>query len=298
MAIYTIFGKPGAGKSTIFASTVQKNKRKKIKWEKKTDRSRIYRSLASKDNKFCQFLIDRVLFPKNFYDVVYSTDSSILDTVPIDYSQLGRFRPTPNSLFLLEEAGLGIDSRQFKTLSKESKRFAAMHRHALCDILICSQSVDIDKCYRQRSDTMFVASKFGPFTFMRKIIFSIDVDDNTHDLVDGYYKTPFIFYIFELLISLRKKVRNAKLPFRRSRIIFRPAWYKYFNSYVDDYDYPEEDPAIHHAELLNPAISYYKEVKENIEYENKVMNDLSEAAAEDAYITTSEEYDEFLSMFE
>lgn len=45
-----------------------------------------------------------------------------------------------------------------------------------------------------------------------------------------------------LSMSIRKKYRLAKFPFTRSHFIFRPLYYKYFDSYVDDYNYPKIAP--------------------------------------------------------
>lgn len=243
--IVTIFGKPRAGKSTIVASIVETNRRKQVKYQKRISKSRLYKFLDARDEqKFFSFLKSR-LYSKNFYDVVYSTDPTILNTVPIEYKDVGTFRPTWNSLFILEEAGIGIDSRQYKSLTTDSKRFAAMHGHQGVDVLVVSQTVDIDKAYRQRSQIMYIASKVGPFTLMRRISYSVDVDETTHDLVDAYAKVNPLRYVWELLCSTIKKDRiKHKLPLQRSRFIFRPRWYKYFNSFVDDYNYKNEDPAI------------------------------------------------------
>jgi hypothetical protein len=242
--IVTIFGKPGAGKSTIAACFVQMNKRKKDKYYKRTNKSRIYKFLSSRTHKWYWNIIYNFLYKKKFYDVIYSTDPTIQDTVPIDYENLGKWQPTWNSCLILEEAGIGLSSREYSKLSKYSKRLAAMHRHSGADILLISQTVDIDKAYRQRSQLMYIASKLGPFTLLRRITYSVDVDENTHDLVDAYAKVPVLGYIIELLLSTLPRNRKAHFPFMRSRAIIRRFWYKYFDSFVDDFDYPMLAPDV------------------------------------------------------
>ena len=288
--IYVLFGKPRCGKSTTLASVSRRNHVKREKYLERTGKSRIYKYLHSKeDSKICNKLED-MLYPKNFYDVIYSTDPSILYTVPIEYSQIGRFRPTPNSLYLLEEAGIGINNREYKGLSKESKRFAAMHGHMLVDVLIVSQSVDIDKSYRQRADTMFIASKRGPFTSLRRISFSVDVDETTHDLVDAYWKCHWLVFLIELIASSGHKYRNSKLPFTRSRLILRRRWYPYFNSYIDDYEYPEEDPAIEYYKNLTEK-QYSEEVVEELNRISKEVEESYEVLDEELNNSTEEEFD-------
>lgn len=248
--IVEIFGKPGSGKSTAGAAFVQKNKRKKLRYEQRIAKSKLYKKLTSKESKFNTFLVN-LLFSKKFYDVIYSTDPTFQDTVVIDYEHLGMWRPTWNSCLILEEAGIGLSSRDFKKLTKESKRLAAMHRHNGCDILIISQSTDIDKAYRQRSEVMFIAKKIGPITWYHRIPYDIMVDEEKHDVVEGYFKLNPLIDLFESLISIRKKHRLSKFPFTRSHFIWRPKWYKYFDSYVDDFDYPLIAPDLLLSESSN-----------------------------------------------
>lgn len=250
--IVAIFGKPGSGKSTAAAAVVHKNNVKKEKYYKKLEKSKLYvklNTIKEYKNKIFTKIVNiyksimlKILYSKNFYDVVYCTDPTIQGTIPIDFENLGKWQPTWNSLMILEEAGIGLNSRDYKKLTAESKRLAAMHRHSGCDILIISQSADFDKAYRQRAEVMFIAKKIGPWTWYHRIPFDITVDEEKHDIVEGYFKLKPIVDVFETLTSSKKKYRYSKFPFTRSHIIYRPHWYKYFDSYVDDYDYPQIAP--------------------------------------------------------
>ena len=117
-----------------------------------------------------------------------------------------------------------------------------MHRHNGCDILLISQITDFEKAYRARAEVMFIAKKIGPVTWYHRIPYKIDVDEEKHDIVEGYFKMSPFLDLFESLMSLKKKHRYSKFPFTRSHFIWRPSWYKYFDSYVDDYDYPQIAP--------------------------------------------------------
>lgn len=250
--IVTLFGKPGAGKSTVAAQFIQWNKRKKDKYYKKIGKSKLYAFAMKNIDKWYGRYIYNKKFLKNFYDVIYSTDETFQDTIKIDYDMLGMFKPTENSVFICEEAGIGLNSRSYKTLTKESKRFAAMHRHCFCDILLISQTVDIDKAYRQRSQLLFMLEKsflFPEMTKLRRIIYSVDVDEMTHDLVDAYSKMKGFPYLIEMFFGtlIAKKL---KFPFVRSRFIIRKPYYKFFDSFVDDFDYPMEDPYVTHLKRL------------------------------------------------
>lgn len=249
--IVTVFGKPGAGKTTLLSYVVQQNERRKRKYYKKVSKNSKYIQLRhsvetvtdeSEKEKFNNKLNKK--FPKNFYDVIYCTDETIQGTIPIDYEHLGDWKPAWNSLIMLEEAGLGINSREYKHLSKNSKRLAAMHRHSGADILIVSQSVDIDKAYRQRSELMLIARKLGELTILRKITYSVDVDEMTHDLVDAYAKQKPLWFLLDLMTCKSRKNKRKKEPFKMSMFIWRPFYYKFFDSFVDDFDYPMEDPYI------------------------------------------------------
>ena len=221
--IITLFGKPGAGKSTVAAQFIQWNKQKKLKYEKKIAKSKLYKFAMDHIHKWYGRFIYNWKFKKNFYDVIYATDETFQDTIHINYEDFGRFKPTPNSCIIGEEAGIGLSNMDYKKLPKESKRFAAMHRHTFCDIVLLSQTVDIQKAYRQRSQLLFMIEKsfmFPEITTLRRIIYQVDVDEMTHDLVDAYSKMKGFPYLIESFFGTLFS-RKLKLPFMRSRFFHR-----------------------------------------------------------------------------
>lgn len=254
--IIGLLGKPRAGKTTVSASLVQVNKRKKIKYYERISKSRLYPWVQSNKSKWYVRFLNWLLYRKNFYDVVYCTDETMQDTVYVTYDDLGKWKPWPNALLILEECGLGLSNRDYKTLSKYSKRLAAKHGHMGLDIIWSSQSSDVDKAWRQRTQVMYICSKLGPFTFLRRVTYSVDVNEQ-HDLADMYDKIGGFKYLLELVGGIKKKHRLSKLPFDKSRIIFRPKWYQYFDSYEDDFDYPMEDPFLTSIKDIQSSEDYF-----------------------------------------
>lgn len=205
-----IFGKPRSGKTTYAARIVQKNK-KKLKLVKRFP------------------FLYRVLRP---YDVIYCTDETIEDTITVTYESLGKWRPVRNSLLILEEAGIGLNNRNWKALSNDAAYLFALHGHIGCDILWSSQTVDVDKKLLSRTHSLYLCSRFFGYTVLLPISFSVDVDNETHQLVDAYSKPRGLSAIFSVI-----------LPFGRGKMFRRRPYYKYFDSFVDNHDYTMETPS-------------------------------------------------------
>lgn len=201
--IRIVFGKPRAGKTTYAASVVQRNKRKL--------------ALRSRLGRFGRFI--------NCYSYVFSNEPTLSDTITFRVADLGKFKFPEHSLVVIDEAGIELNNRNFKTLTQESKRFAAMHGHQKVDVLLLSQHVDIDLAYRSRCHDMLLISNRGVFSLIEPIRYQIDVDNEKHELVEAYSKPQGL-----------AKLLSFFLP-RGCRFFYRPRWYKYFDSFVDDFHY-------------------------------------------------------------
>lgn len=283
--ITIFYGVPGCGKTSLYTSIVQINNRKREKYYKKLSKSKLHDKLRLLNEESINILTSRkmelslkyydrltfksklklrciivkcnsinslhdMLYKKNFYDVIYCTDETIQGTVHFDIKTLGKFPPTPNSLFLLDECGILLNNRQWKSLSPEAKEMFALHRHKLVDICACSQTVDIDSSLRNRAEKLFHVFRVGPFTVLRRIVYQVDVNEN-HELGDFYTKLPTLQWLLELIGSVRKSKRMAKERWKSSYFIYRPFYYKYFNSYNDNTVYTEPDPYYEYLENLD-----------------------------------------------
>lgn len=173
-------------------------------------------------------ILRRLLHP---YDVIYCTDETISHTVHISYENLGKWRPPRNSLMILEEAGIGLDSRNFKKLDAYAARLFALHGHIGCDIIWSSQTADVDKKLRNRTHelSLVVKSWIPSISMIIPVNYAVDVDDATHKLDDMYARPRGLRILLLLLIG-------------RVKLIYRPLWYRFFDSFNDDGEYPLDGP--------------------------------------------------------
>lgn len=125
------------------------------------------------------------------------------------------------ALILLDEVTLDADSRSFKSFPLGVKEFIIMHRHVFCDIIyFCQDYSRVDKTFRELTSDLWYCRKpvlpfFRRFTICRKIFRNISINEFTSDLVLGYRFSKFLERIF--------------MPC--AKIIYRPRWYKYFDSF-------------------------------------------------------------------
>lgn len=213
--IIGILGKPRSGKTTYCAFKASQS------WKRKCISEKLPHGLKR--------LYDR-LFPH--YDYFYCTDESIQHTITITYEELGMWKPPANSCIWLEEAGLGLDNRNKQQLPYHLKHLFAQYGHndGRVDIYFSSQTADVDKVLRVRCHRLFMARP-GRFqmTYLQRISYECGVDEQTRELADIYECATGIKKVLEYIIG-------------RSKILWRPPYYKYFDSYIDTFKYPKTAP--------------------------------------------------------
>ena len=123
--LYFIFGKKGAGKTTFETKLAYKYLKKG--WNVYTDLPELY-------------------VPGIRY---------------FPFAQLGDFVPEEHSLLILGEAGIKFDSRQFKNFRPELRDFFAFQRKYKVVCYMDSQTYDVDKKIRDRTDGMFLQVNVG-----------------------------------------------------------------------------------------------------------------------------------------
>lgn len=159
--------------------------------------------------------------------------------VPFDV--LGRYQ-LDNCLVLIDEAMIECGDRDHKNFGKEKLELFVMHRHYKMDIVLFSQEADgVDKKVRSVSADMYYVKKgflLGHwFSSIYKIPYGIvwpsenDNGENLGKIVMGYMKPSLLSRLF-------------------ARRIYRPRYYKYFDSWE--------------ARELPPLPSQYQPVPGNI----------------------------------
>lgn len=181
------FGNPGSGKTTlacrIFKKVIKNPKRYRYK------------------HLYCNF------------------ECSLADQ--IDLKNLGEWSPPPDSLLIIDEAGIEYNSRKFKSLTQSTISWLKLHRHYKVDVFVISQSwEDMDITIRRLASELWYIRRLGPFTSLHRIYKTCIVDDLSHQIVDGYKFGKILHCILPP-------------PFHRDnfQIFFRRSYYKYFDSF-------------------------------------------------------------------
>lgn len=201
--ITVFFGNPGCGKTSLAVKQAYSVLKKFRKLKKK-----------GKKMPMCKLL------KKVGYAHIYGNfESSIVKYS--DMVGLGQWTFPPYSLVLVDEAGIQYNNRKFKTMPQELIAWFKLHRHYKCDVNFFSQSWDdIDITVRRLADELWYVYKLGVFTVCRKVYKTVLVDDESHQIIDGY---KFGKLLPQLL----------PFPFHRThfKIFLRFPYYKYFDSW-------------------------------------------------------------------
>lgn len=138
----------------------------------------------------------------------------------IDFKDLDKYK-IYDSLIVLDEITLDADNRKFKQFTDGTRDFFILHRHLGNDIIYATQSYDlVDLKIRALTQELWYMSKsvipfFNKFTSAKRIYREISINEHSSELIVGYRFCNLIESLF---------VSNYKL-------VFRPIYYKYFNSF-------------------------------------------------------------------
>lgn len=145
-----------------------------------------------------------------------------------DLDGLGEWTFPPSSYIAVDEAGIEYNSRAHKSLSKSTIAWFKKHRHYRCDVDIFSQSwEDMDITIRRLTNQLWYMYRIGPFTLCRRLYKRVTVDKNTEQIIDGYRIASMLWLFVPFLWWL-------KIVDRKFMVIYRPLYYKYFDSYSVD----------------------------------------------------------------
>lgn len=138
-----------------------------------------------------------------------------------DLNALGEWTFPEHSYVACDESGVEYNSRMFKKLPAATMEYHKEHRHYKIDIDFFSQSWhDTDLVIRDLVEEVWHLKKIGPWTLCRRIKKRVDIDEEKHQPADMYYKVKLI-------------KRFLPFPFNDFSffVIFRPKYYKYFNTH-------------------------------------------------------------------
>lgn len=182
------FGVPGCGKTSILTIIAQKE-------------------------------LIRIKKGKSRYDHVV-TNFYCAGAERFNVSDLGIYR-FDNTLILIDEITLDVDSRDYKKFSKGLKDFFVLHRHLHNDIVyFCQDFERVDKTIRDMTYDLWYLKKsiipfFDHFTVAKRIFRNININEYSSELTLGYRFASLL----EIIFTPTKK------------LFYRRPYYKYFDSY-------------------------------------------------------------------
>ena len=110
------------------------------------------------------------------------SDSEIFNTYKLNTDWLTKYDFPPNSVLMIEEAGIVWDNRQFKSFSTDLRDFFKLQRHHHIIVYLCSQSFDIDKKLRDLTDEMYLTTCIGGiFSIAKRINKKITIHNGTDE---------------------------------------------------------------------------------------------------------------------
>lgn len=154
------------------------------------------------------------------YNLFTNFDVNSDDIYSFEKKDIGERSFPEYSLCLFDEGSLnGFDNRDFKTNFKDNNalEYFKLLRHYKNSMVFGNQGFDeLDKKIRTLTNEFWIVKKFWRFSYAIRVFKYTDVDTLTHQIIDGY-KFPS-----GLKILLFPKY---------CQIIYRPRWYKYFDSF-------------------------------------------------------------------
>lgn len=164
----------------------------------------------------------KMFYGKSKYKHIYCNFPQcipLVQTIPFDY--LGKY-DLSDSLIIIDEASIFVDSRDYKMFSNQLRDFILLHRHYNCSIYLFSQGWDrIDKTFRVITEKVYYLKKgFLPHTtIIYPLMYGVyipsssaDKDGEYGEISQGYKLPPLLNRIFATRFN-------------------RKPYYKYFDSY-------------------------------------------------------------------
>lgn len=131
----------------------------------------------------------------------------------VTVKDLETFRPEPHSLLCLDEVGISMDNRSFKSFPPGLRDFFKYARKMQIVIIMNSQAFDVDKKVRDTTDSMLLLQSIGAlFCIARPIRRSITLTQPSAEAESRIADTLRFAWIFDW------------------KFYYMPAYFRYFDS--------------------------------------------------------------------
>lgn len=137
----------------------------------------------------------------------------------IQPDSLSTFRPAPHSVVFLDEVGISMDNRNFKSFPPGLRDFFKYIRKMKCVVYMNSQAFDVDKKVRDTTDSMaLITSIMGCVSVYRPIRRSITLVDATAQsdsrIADNLRFTSLFTFRFLWMPKYFKFFNSLEMPSR------------------------------------------------------------------------------------
>lgn len=163
----------------------------------------------------------------------------------IDIRDLSAFRPEPRSLVCLDEVGISMDNRNYKSFPPGLRDFFKYARKMQVSIIMNSQAYDVDKKVRDTTDGMLLLQSVGSlFCLARPILRSVTLTEPSAEAESRIADFLRFAFIFDW------------------KIYYMPAYFRYFDSKAMPprdfivYEEVDDDPRY----LRGPLYNFFKDV--------------------------------------
>ena len=167
----------------------------------------------------------------------------------ISVHDLSVFQPEPHSALFLDEVGISMDNRSFKTFPPGLRDFFKYSRKMKCCIYMNSQAYDVDKKVRDTTDGMLLITSIAHvISFCRPILRTVTLTEPSAEaesrVADCLRFSSFLSW----------------------RFYYMPFYFKYFDSRAMPHreDLPYRDPLRPDPAFLH--LPYYILIKEAVTY--------------------------------
>lgn len=173
----------------------------------------------------------------------------------IQISHLEHFRPLPHSAVFLDEVGISMDNRSFKSFPPGLRDFFKYARKMKLVVYMNSQAYDVDKKVRDTTDSMMLMQSIGSFLCIcrpihRSITLTVPTADSESRIADVlkfgpiwdwrfYYMPAYFRYFDSLSMPPREVIEGALSNSSEARYSYGP----FYNLVLDVVNFVKTKPA-------------------------------------------------------